>query len=116
MDSVVEGLELEELIKKVSEGGEDGVKAFNTVIGAFGTDFLSTLVGLYYASKGELLNQMSLTFDGSEGDVYEVIVVRNRQSRLEQLGLSGDSMDLSSLFKGQSLGSPIASSEGSAGV
>lgn len=113
MENQFENLPLEEITKKLVDGGEEGVKAFNQVIGALGHDFLATLSTLYYATKNETLNQMCMAFDATDGDVYEIIVVRNRQSRLEQLGLSGDSMDLSSLFQGKSVGSPVASDEGS---
>ncbi len=116
MEYDFENLPLEEITKKITEGGEEGVKAFNQVIGALGHDFLATLSTLYFATKNEILNQMCMAFDSTDGDVYEIIVVRNRQSRLEQLGVSGDSMDMSSLFQGKSVGSPVSSDERSSGL
>jgi hypothetical protein len=86
----------DQLMQTLSDGTEEEKKdAYEKLVGAIGNDFISTVSVLHHVHKQEKIDQMRMTFDTNEGDVYEIFIVRDREKRLSDAHNEG----LDKLFK-----------------
>lgn len=82
----------EEEAKYLEEDSPRGKEAYDRLLGAIGNDFISTVSVLHHVHKKEKINQLRMSFDTNDDEIYEIFIVRDREKRLGKNSLNMDLM------------------------